>query len=545
MDRNKKEFTHLDEAGTISRREFIRMAALLGISASSLSTFLAACAPKPTVSPGETPVPPTQTPSAEPKILRLRMESDIKNVDPAFHPASPDTATLHCVNEGLVSYRPGTWDVENVLAESIEQSEDGLRIDFKLKEGIQFHGGYGELTAEDVKFSYERFIDPELDAPYKGDWEPLDHVEVTGKYTGSIFLKEPFAPLWLSTLPVAAGMILSKKAVEEIGLQDYATSPIGTGPYEFVEWTANQRWVLKRFDGYWGEQPLWDEIQFLPIPEDSTAEVALEAGEVDFAYISEDSVDRLRANDNLKVIEIVTNNFYGVVMNVQHPKLEDINVRKAIRYGVDVPSIIEGAYAGKAMRACNPLSPGMPGYWEDGPCYERDVQKAKEFMAKAGLDTLDLTLTVMNGERERAVAEIIQANLADVGINVEIVVQDSATYWDEGCGEAGLQNRQLTYITWTTTNPDPSWITMWFTCDQILQWNWMYWCSEEFDQFHYGALSELDQAKRAEMYVDLQKVWDEAVNVMWIAHPNRYFAGRADLQPVVTPAGLPIPWAFT
>jgi peptide/nickel transport system substrate-binding protein len=499
--------------------------------------------PAATQAPQPTAVPPTQVP-AEPKILRIRMSGDLTNADPAFHPASMDTAVAETVHQGLVAYKPGTWEVVNVLAESIEASPDGLRIDFKLKPGVQFHGGYGELTAEDVKYSYERFIDPAVEASYKGDWAALDHVEVTGKYEGTIVLKEPFAPLWASTLPVTGGVIVSKKAVEEMGLEKYAIHPIGTGPYEFAEWTPDQKVVLKRFEGYWGEKPEWDEIQLIPIPDDSAAEIALETGEVDFAFIPLNSVERFQANSKFEVKAVPTLDYDGIFLNVQHPKLSDINVRQAIRYAVDVQAIIEGAYDGKYTRQCSLLTSGMLGYWENAPCYER-VAKAKEYLQKAGLESLDVTLTLIDREDYRAAAEIIQANLAEAGINVEIITQDDGTYWDGGFGDKGLQERQLTLFDWSSTNPDPYWLTVWFTCDQVLQWNWMYWCNEEFDQLNAQATKEQDPAKRAELYEQIQKIWDAEVPTVWTVHPTSYFANPKGLAPALSPAGNIIPWAFS
>jgi peptide/nickel transport system substrate-binding protein len=209
-----------------------------------------------------------------------------------------------------------------------------------------------------------------------------------------------------------------------------------------------------------------------------------------------------------------------------------------------VPAIIEAAYNGKYARQCALVAPGQIGYWEDEPCYERDVNKSKEFLTQAGLDSLDLTLTVFNDEVSRTVAEVIQANLAEAGINVEIIAQDEAAYWDGGFGEAGLKERQLTFIDWSTSNPDPSWTTVWFTCDQVLQWNWMYWCDEEYTQLHKDALSELDPEKRAEMYIKMQQIWDEAVHTVWVAHPTKYFAYRTDLEPSLSPNGSSILWNF-
>jgi peptide/nickel transport system substrate-binding protein len=184
------------------------------------------------VPPTATSVPPTPTPvPAEPKILKIRLYGDIQNIDPAFRISQNDDVVANCVMDGLVRYGPNSYDLVNQLAENIEQSEDGLTITFKLKEGVKWHRGYGELTTEDVKFSFERFIDPELEAEYKDDWATLDHVEIVDKYNGKIILKESFAPLWKTTLPVGSGNIVCKKFVEEVGLEGFATDIVGTGPY--------------------------------------------------------------------------------------------------------------------------------------------------------------------------------------------------------------------------------------------------------------------------------------------------------------------------
>jgi peptide/nickel transport system substrate-binding protein len=509
-------------------------------------------APEATEAPAATEPPaataaaePTAESEAEAKVLRIRANSDLSTADPAFHPASMDTMVAESVMEGLVTYQPGTWEVVNVLAEAITPSADGLTIDFKLREGIQFHDGYGELTAEDVKYSYERFLDPDLNASYSGDWAALDHVEVTGKYTGTIVLTEPFSPLWASTLPVTGGLIVSKAYVEEVGAEAFGLNPVGTGPYEFGEWRPNERVVLTRNPDYWGDAPEWDEIHLVPIPDGSAAEIAMETGEIDFGDIPLDSLERFEANDEFEVISLTTQDYSGIFLNVQHPNLQDINVRQAIRHGVDVPSIIEGVYDGRYDRACALVAPGQIGYWADAPCYERDVELARQYLADAGLDSLDVTLALIDREDSRAVAEIVQAQLAEVGINVEILVQDSGTYWDAGFGEAGLADRQLTLFDWSTTNPDPYWQTVWFTCDQVLQWNWMYWCSEEFDDLNKQATIELDPEKRAELYIQIQQLWDEAAHTVWTVHPSANFAVRKGIVPALAPNGFAYVAKFT
>ncbi|HSM56051.1 MAG TPA: ABC transporter substrate-binding protein [Candidatus Sulfomarinibacteraceae bacterium] len=473
---------------------------------------------------------------SEPKILTIRLESDIENLDPAFQPTWEDQYASEGIMQPLVGYVPNTWDLQNVLAESIEQSEDGLSIEFTLKEGIQFHGGYGELTAEDVKFSYERIADPEVESYYSVDWETLDHVEVTGRYTGRIVLSESFAPLWNSTLPLVSSWVISQEAFEEMGAEAFAQHPIGTGPYEFVEWLPNERIVVQRFEDYWGEAPEWDEIHYLPIVEDSSAEIALETGEVDFSSISAASVERFEADPNFEVYTYPTLDFTWLALNVQHPNLEDVNVRRAVIHAIDVPSVIAAAYDGKWERACHLIAPGQVGHWEDGPCYEQDLEAAQEYLDAAGVDNLELVITVDEAEAPRAAAQVIQANLAQAGINAEIDVQDSSTFWEAGFGEQGRTERQLTYVTYGTT-PDPSWSTVWFTCDQVPEWNWMYWCNERYDELHQQAIRELDEDARDAMYEEMQQLMDEDAIAVWIAHPTVHFAAPVDLDVAMQPDG--------
>ena len=165
--------------------------------------------------------------------LRFRLETDITNLDPAFFPTEADEVVTGCVHEGLVTFRPGTFDVVNCLAETFEPSKDGLKFNFKLKQGVTFHKGYGEVTAEDVKYSYERIAGltkPNIKAVYKGDWSTLAQVKVTGKYTGTIILKEKFAPLLHSTLPAGSGLVLSRRPCSSSATRALRCIPSAPGP---------------------------------------------------------------------------------------------------------------------------------------------------------------------------------------------------------------------------------------------------------------------------------------------------------------------------
>ena len=158
--------------------------------------------------------------------LKVRVEADFGQLDPAFWQSPSDQNVINAVFPKLIEFKNSeTWEWELSSAESIEQVDD-LTIKFTLKPGLMWTNGYGEVTAEDVKYSFERFKDKTLAAPNAGDWAPLKDVEVIDRYAGIIHLNEPFAPVWWSTLPYSAGAIISKKATEEQGGK-FTTDPRG------------------------------------------------------------------------------------------------------------------------------------------------------------------------------------------------------------------------------------------------------------------------------------------------------------------------------
>ena len=159
--------------------------------------------------------------------LNVRLGEDFTTLDPAFWQSGADYTMINVLFPKLIEFKSGSdWEYELQAAESIKQVDE-LTIKFKLKPGLMWTGNYGEVTTEDVKYSYERYIDPELNSPIIGDWLALKEVEIVDKYSGIIHLKEPFAPIWWSTLPYTSGAIVSKKATEEAGGK-FTTDPGAT-----------------------------------------------------------------------------------------------------------------------------------------------------------------------------------------------------------------------------------------------------------------------------------------------------------------------------
>lgn len=467
--------------------------------------------------------------------LKAQVASDFGQLDPAFWQSGADLNVIHAIFPKLIEFKNSeTWDWELSSAESIEQVDD-LTIKFTLKPGLMWTNGYGEVTAEDVEYSFERFKDEDLAAPNAGDWAPLKDVEVLDKYSGLIHLNEPFAPVWWSTLPYSAGAILSKKAMEEQGGK-FTTDPKATaGPYRIERWDQGQRTVLVAHDGWNGDAPAYDRIELIPVNDPKAAEVAFEAGQVDIAAVAISSVPELEASlpEDVRMEVRPTAGYLWLGLNADNPSLQDPRIREAIKKAIDVDAIIEGAYFGIPGRSTGLVAPGLVGH-RDIEMPARDIAGAQALMAEAGVSSLDLELEHQNSTDVQTAALIIQANLAEIGVNVQINSHESGTFWSLG-DEKGA-NMQMTLKEFTSP-PDPAWSTQWFLAEQAGIWNWEWFKSDEFEKLHYAAMAETDLEKRAGMYHQMQDLMDASHSFIWLIHPPVSLVYKASISPGLMPNG--------
>jgi len=456
--------------------------------------------------------------------IRSRKGQDIQTMDPAFHLGDEEYNINLAIFSRLMKYKPGSQDLKLDAAKSLDVSEDGKAVTFELKQGIHFHEGYGELTAEDVKFSYERIIDPEVDSPYKSEWETLDHVEVTGTYSGKLVFSEPLASLFTTSIPYTAGAIISKKAYEDLGDQ-FATHPIGSGPYHWKEWQPNQKIVLEKFDEYYGEMPEFKTVEIFTIENDKSAEMAFDRGELDDTSISLSSVDRYQKDEDAVVHKLTNLRYHWVGFNVTKPPFDDVRVRKAIRYAISTDEIIEGAYNGVPKKNNCMLPQQMVGAWDNCPEYEQDIAKAKELLDEAGYGSGFSTDIVVSGpEYHSLAAQIIQQELLQVGIVVRIKQVENSY--------ETLKKLPPGMHYWSfSLNLNPGYWFVWFTCDQVEKWNATGWCNEEFDGLLEEAATTIDQEKRAEMFVEMQKIMDEEVPLVFITNGSKLHVTKPDINP--------------
>ena len=462
-------------------------------------------------------------------------------IDPSERIDVNDERIMNINLSRLVRQKEGTaWGWELDAAESIEQV-DPTHIRFALRPGVMWTNGFGEMTSEDVKYSYERIGNPENNSAYKIDWEQLDQVEIVDKYSGVIVLKQAFAPLWTTSLPGGSGCIVCKAAVEGAGGGTFTNDPIATSnAYQIKEWVPNQKLVFARNPVWNGKHHEFDEIHIIPITDEKAAEIAFEAGELDVASVSISSIPRLQENlpAGAKLVVQPSMNYRWVGMNSDHPKLKDIRVRRAIQQAINVDDYLLAAYNGAAERSFGIVPPGMVGN-RDYNLMKYDPDAAKALLAEAGVTSgLELTMSIINKADDAAGAQVVQSNLADIGIKLEIIPNDSGAFYALGLESEGDMWKDLQlYIQRFGTGPDPSWTTAWFVCEQVGVWNWERVCNAEFEDLHNKALVELDPAVRDPMYVRMQDLMEESGSFVFTTHGPNAFLHRDSIVPSLDPDG--------
>jgi peptide/nickel transport system substrate-binding protein len=478
---------------------------------------------------------------AENNVLRVRIVKDIAVLDPLNVRNTSENDVLTAISNKLITYKPVTaWEWELDAAEAMEQVDD-LRIRFRLRSGIQWTNGFGAMTAEDVKFSFERVSNPANEGSNVSDWTLFDHVEVEDTHTGVIVFKEPYPAAWLSLFPRPSATIVSRAAMETLGAPFTVDPPTTSGPYVIAEFTVKERLVLTRNELWSGPPTYFDRIEMIQIDDDKAGEIAFEAGDIDFSDISISSLVAFQESppkgSKLDVRPAVGIEWLG--MNTQHPNLADQRVRRAIQLGVDIPTVLDAGYQGAAEVATGLVAPGIVGHREKRLYPSRDVEQAKALLAEAGVaGALTVTLAVINNTDRVSMAEVIQANLAEVGITVEVIPYESGHWWTLGLEAEGEEWKTLQmYLARWGMAPDPGSMTQWFTKEQIGIWNWERWDNAEFNELHLAALRELDTAKRHDMYVRMQDLMEESGAYLWLTNGLNAKIYRDTLVPATSADG--------
>jgi len=451
---------------------------------------------------------------SEDTLIIGRQSPLVQTMDPHFFKTHPGLEIKRCIYQGLVRYKWGTFgEVEPDLAESWEVSEDGLEWTFHLRKGVKWHPGpngedYGYLTAEDVKASLDRARREYI--PDHEIHDPVDRVEVVDKYTVKIIFKHVDGTYMLSVLPTWNARIVPKKYLEKYDHEGLGDAVCGSGPYRFVRWEPYNEIVLTRFEDYWGEKPYFKKIIFKAIPEVHVQEMALKAGEIDIGRIKIESINSFEKNPNFNVYQGSGLMYRWLGMNVTRKPFDDIRVRWAVREAVNVQEILDKVWYGVPRADGTLVAFAHPEHWDEVPIANMpNIEKAKKLLAEAGYPNGFTATAVTVGGKEKGdqMLEIIQSQLAKVGIKLKITILDSGALVQALSGKRGDFDM---YLYRYFANRTASMGLTWWHSGQY--WNWSKWSNPVFDMLHEEAKRTLDPELGKEIFVNMQKI-------MWVDCP--------------------------
>lgn len=386
------------------------------------------------------------------KMLRIRIGSDIANLDPARIFQIENQTVAAQVYNGLVKYNQATNNIVPDLATGWTISPDGTAYTFKLHDGVTWHKNYGPFTADDVKFTIERVLNPATHSGYAGQFAGIKSVETPDKLTVRILLDQPNAGLLHKLAAFNQGWIVSRKAVTEIGDQKYALHPIGTGPFVFESWTPGSEVRLSANPSYFEGAPKVDGVLLRVIADETAASIALQNQEIDifFALQQPQVIAQLRKAAGIVVMDRPANHTLNLVLNTTIKPLDDIRVRQALMYGINRQALIDGFFQGTKGAAYSVLTSSFPEYTEDVPKYPYDPAKAKALLQQAGAEGFKLDLVTPALSPYDKVVVPIGGDLSAIGVQPALKVLERGAYM-----QARSRGETMTVVTAVVGPPDP------------------------------------------------------------------------------------------
>lgn len=335
------------------------------------------------------------------------------------------------------------------LATEWSASEDSKSWTFQLREGVQFHKGYGEMTSEDVKFTFDRATDAVRVGGVREKFTNIESVSTDGPYTVVFHLKQPDPLFPLGVLSDYDGSVMSKKAVEEKGEEAIGTDPIGTGVYvmESVATDPSQGVTLVANDTYWDTPAATPKLQILYIADTTARTLAILSGDVHLieGVRAPGWADSIKQRDDSLLFDIASpGSFFSMQVNLQVPPFDDQKIRQALFYAIDRDEITTAiAPISKRSYGLNP--PSFPGAFtqETIPAevaYSYDPEKAKALLAEAGKpDGFSFPNITSQREDFSAIMLMIQDQLKRVGIDMQLEIKDhTAFHADQNIGKNTL-----------------------------------------------------------------------------------------------------------
>ena len=405
--------------------------------------------------------------------------------------------------------KPGELKLQ--AAESWSVSDDGKVFTFKIRPGIKFMSG-NEMTAEDVEFSFERYALLEKNPSFILSQFGLtkdtvkDMVRVKDAATVEVELNAAYAPsFFLNCLSFTSSVVDKKEVLShevngDLGYEWLRTNYAGSGPFFFKSWKANESLILEANEGYWGGAPKIKRVLAKNVTESATQQLLLQKGDIDMARnLTGDQLKSIAKDKNIVVQATPKATLWYMGLNTKNPNLAKPEVRQAMKYLVDYDGLASTSFSGIGIKHQTFLPEGQLGADNETP-FTFDLAKAKELLAKAGLpDGFDITMDTTNKTETRLLSASIQNTMAKAGVNVIIKIADNKTTLTK----YRASEHDIYIGTWGSDYQDPHSNAEGYLMAPLAKRN--QWQLPENEKAVLAARDEKDSAKRAQMYMDLQK----------------------------------------
>jgi dipeptide transport system substrate-binding protein len=481
---------------------------------------------------------------ASPKTFNPQVATD----GPTF------TAASRTIYNRLVTFEKGSTKVVPSLAESWTVSSDGKEFTFKLRKGVPFHTTERfkptrEFNADDVLFSFNRMRDKEH--PFHmvsgGTYEYFKSMEMgelikdvvkVDDHTVRFVLNKPEAP-FLANLAMDFASILSAEYGAQLvvakALDRMDQDPVGTGPFVFQRYTKDTEVRFTAHAGYFlGKTPV-DRLVISIVTDPSVRLQKLRRGECHvIADPPREDLTAIRSDKNLRLLENDGLNVGYLALNTSKKPFDRVEVRQAINHALRKGEYIKAIYLGTATEAKNPLPPSMWSYRKETKDYAFDVKKAKDLLAKAGFPSgFETTLWYMPVTRPympnaKRMAEMMQADLAQVGIKANLVTYDWSVYLEK----ARKGEHDMLIIGWIGDNGDPdNFLNVLLGCGAVQGGsNFARWCDQRFEEQVTKARLTADIKRRTASYVEAQRIFKEQAPWVTLAHSRMFRATGSQVE---------------
>ena len=405
------------------------------------------------------------------------------------------------------------------LAETWEVAPDGLQYTFHLRSGLTFHNG-DPLVAQDLVYTYERTTNPDFASPHANKLALITAATAVDELTFHLTLSAPFAPFLAVACSRGPGRALtpiSKRAIDEMGDQEFGQTPVGCGPFMMVAEGADlsSGFEMVAFDGWYGGRPLLDKIEITIIPEPSSMISGLEAGDLDMLDIVPSiGVEQLRENDDLTLVEVPGTNWVGLAMNYARPPWDNPKARLAVAKAIDRDTLIQTALFGLGQSSVGAIAPAFAWAY----LAPADVENPQGFNldeAKALADETGITgqkPTILSAAVNTRPNEVVRNQMKEIGLDVQIE-QLQAAAWNE----RWLAKDYDWIINGSVVDADPD-DGHWNFFHSEGPWNTYGYLSAEVDAALEGTRTISDQAERARLFQEAQRVSSTDVAYAFLYH---------------------------